>query len=188
VYVNASGLPAEEQITTARDQALLGRAVQHRFPAYYPYFSLPAFSYRGRFMNNHNSLLRTVDGVDGIKTGYTEASGYNLISSTHRGARRIVGVILGERSNGVRDAHMRGLIEQCIAQAASVRTAAAIVERDENPTDVAALPAANFSLQSAAPAAPEAAAVEPGAAGPAVPAAIVAPAERPRPAGFQSVP
>jgi D-alanyl-D-alanine carboxypeptidase len=188
VYVNASGLPAEEQITTARDQALLGRAIQHRFPAYYPYFSLPAFSYRGRFMNNHNSLLRTVEGVDGIKTGYTEASGYNLISSTHRGARRIVGVILGERSNGARDAHMRGLIEQCIIQAASVRTAAAIVERDENPTDVAALPAANFSLQSAAPAAPDAAGAEAAAPAIAIPAILAAPAERPRPAGFQAVP
>src|SRR5262249_29394837 len=81
-YVNASGLPAEEQITTARDQALLGRAIRQRFPQYFTYFSLPAFAYRGRFMSNHYSLLRTVEGVDGIKTGYTEASGYNLISST----------------------------------------------------------------------------------------------------------
>jgi D-alanyl-D-alanine carboxypeptidase len=179
LYVNASGLPAEQQITTARDQALLGRAVQHRFPAYYPYFSLPAFAYRGRFMNNHNSLLRTVDGVDGIKTGYTEASGYNLISSTRRGARRIIGVILGERSNGARDTHMRGLIEQCMTQAAHERTATAIVEREDVNTDVAVLPAANFSLQSASPAAAEAGAA-PAAAAPAPPAAT--------PAGFQAVP
>jgi len=182
VYVNASGLPADEQITTARDQALLGRAVQQRFPAYYPYFSLPAFAYRGRFMNNHNSLLRTVDGVDGIKTGYTEASGYNLISSTRRGARRIVGVILGERSNGTRDTHMRGLIEQCMTQASNERTATAIVEREDVDTDVAVLPVANFSLQSASPPPAEAAAAPQAAALPAPAAAATTPA------GFQAVP
>src|SRR5439155_101580 len=83
-YVNASGLPAEEQITTARDQAVLGRAIQHRFPGYYPYFATPSFNYKGTEMNNHNALLRQVKGVDGIKTGYTEASGYNLVSSVSR--------------------------------------------------------------------------------------------------------
>jgi D-alanyl-D-alanine carboxypeptidase len=156
-YVNASGLPADEQITTARDQALLGRAIMHRFPEYYKYFSLPAFAYRGRFMSNHNSLLRTVDGVDGIKTGYTEASGYNLISSTGRAGRRIVGVILGERSNGARDVHMRNLIEQCIAQGATRHTAPAIVEREDSDAVPPVMPA-NFNLSSApatlAPAAP----------------------------------
>lgn len=181
-YVNASGLPAEEQITTARDQALLGRVIQHRFPAYYNYFSLPAFAYHGRFMSNHNSLLRTVDGVDGIKTGYTEASGYNLISSTHRGARRIVGVILGERSNGARDVLMRNLIEQCITQAATQHTAPEIVERDDGVTDAAVLPA-NFSLQSAAPA--EAAVLAPAA--PASPAKAPARAKLPS-AAFPSAP
>jgi D-alanyl-D-alanine carboxypeptidase len=193
VYVNASGLPADEQITTARDQALLGRAVQHRFPAYYPYFSLPAFAYHGRFMNNHNSLLRTVDGVDGIKTGYTEASGYNLISSTHRGARRIVGVILGERSNGARDTRMRGLIEQCMTQASNEHTAPAIVEREDVGTEVAVLPATNFSLQSATPAPAEAAAAPGAAATPvaATPAAVTPTPTAPAPAapaGFQAVP
>jgi D-alanyl-D-alanine carboxypeptidase len=188
VYVNASGLPADEQITTARDQALLGRAVQHRFPAYYPYFSLPAFAYHGRFMNNHNSLLRTVDGVVGIKTGYTEASGYNLISSTHRGARRIVGVILGERSNGARDTRMRGLIEQCITQASNEHTAPAIVEREDVGTEVAVLPAANFSLQSATPAPAEAAAAPGAAATPAVATPVAAAPAAAPPAGFQSVP
>src|SRR5262245_10155781 len=80
-YVNASGLPAEAQITTARDQAVLGRAIQHRFPVYYPYFATPSFRYKGADMRNHNNLLGQVKGVDGIKTGYTEASGYNLTSS-----------------------------------------------------------------------------------------------------------
>jgi D-alanyl-D-alanine carboxypeptidase len=195
VYVNASGLPAEQQITTARDQALLGRAVQHRFPAYYHYFSLPAFAYRGRHMNNHNSLLRTVDGVDGIKTGYTEASGYNLISSTRRGPRRIVGVILGERSNGVRDAHMRGLIEQCIGKASNEITAARIVEHEEHDADVAALPRPGFSLQSATPSPAVATTAEaapaPTPAAAREPAPSPAPAatpKRPLPAPFQSAP
>jgi D-alanyl-D-alanine carboxypeptidase len=179
-YVNASGLPADEQNTTARDQALLGRAIMHRFPQYYKYFSLPAFAYRGRFMSNHNSLLRTVDGVDGIKTGYTEASGYNLISSTGRSGRRIVGVILGERSNGARDVHMRNLIEQCIPQAAIQHTAPAIVEREDSDAQVTATPA-KFNLSST-PA--------PQAVAPAVtPKQTETPAPaKPAPAAFQSAP
>jgi D-alanyl-D-alanine carboxypeptidase len=180
-YVNASGLPADEQITTARDQALLGRAIMHRFPEYYKYFSLPAFAYRGRFMSNHNSLLRTVDGVDGIKTGYTEASGYNLISSTGRAGRRIVGVILGERSNGARDVHMRNLIEQCIAQGATRHTAPAIVEREDSDAVPPVMPA-NFNLSSApAPA--------PATLAPAPPLRTEAPAPaKLPPTAFQSAP
>jgi D-alanyl-D-alanine carboxypeptidase len=173
-YVNASGLPADEQITTARDQALLGRAVMHRFPQYYKYFSLPAFAYRGRFMGNHNSLLRTVDGVDGIKTGYTESSGYNLISSTGRAGRRVVGVILGERSNGARDVHMRNLIEQCIVQAAIQHTAPALVEREDTDAEAKVTPA-HFNLSSAPT--PEAV----------TPAAAPTPAKLP-PTAFQSAP
>src|SRR6266567_5102090 len=86
-YVNASGLPAEEQITTARDQAVLGRAIQHRFPGYYRYFSTVSFRYRGKDIHNHNGLLGQVKGLDGIKTGYTEASGYNLVTSVRREQR-----------------------------------------------------------------------------------------------------
>ena len=95
VYINASGLPAEDQITTARDQAILGRAIQHRFPEYYRYFATPSFRYRGIEMRNHNKLLGQVNGVDGIKTGYTDASGYNLVSSVWRNERHIVAVVLG---------------------------------------------------------------------------------------------
>jgi D-alanyl-D-alanine carboxypeptidase len=183
-YVNASGLPAVEQITTARDQALLGRVVRTRFPQYYNYFSLPAFVYRGRFIGNHNALLRTVPGVDGIKTGYTDASGYNLISSTKRGTRRIVSVILGERSGAARSVHMHKLIEECINKASTERTAPPIVEREEAPAEAAVVPA-NFSPQSApaapaevAPAAPASAVVAPAARAP----AAVAPAASPAPA------
>src|SRR6266699_2568506 len=93
VYVNASGLPADAQITTAREQALLGRTIQERFPEYYRYFALPSFHYRGMSISNHNALLRQMEGVDGIKTGYTEASGYNLVSSVRREGRHLVAVV-----------------------------------------------------------------------------------------------
>jgi len=129
-YVNASGLPAEEQITTARDQAILGRAVQHRFPGYYQYFATPSFHYRGAEIRNHNSLLGQVRGVDGIKTGYTEASGYNLVSSVHRDEKHIVAVVLGGTSNEARDARMRQLIEDHISLASTQRTVPIIVERN----------------------------------------------------------
>jgi D-alanyl-D-alanine carboxypeptidase len=102
-YVNSSGLPAEEQITTARDQVVLGRAIQHRFREYYRYFATPSFRYKGAEIHNHNSLLGQVKGVDGIKTGYTEASGYNLVSSVRRDERHIVAVVLGGTSNATRD-------------------------------------------------------------------------------------
>src|SRR5665811_2087803 len=87
VYRNASGLPNDEQITTARDQSTLGRAIQERFPRYYRYFSTAAFNYHGQTIRNHNHLIGSVEGVDGIKTGYTRASGFNLVTSMHRGNR-----------------------------------------------------------------------------------------------------
>jgi len=133
-YVNASGLPAEAQITTARDQAVLGRAIQHRFPVYYQYFATPSFRYKGAEMRNHNNLLGQVKGVDGIKTGYTEASGYNLTSSVRRDEKHIVAVVLGRTSNGARDARMRQLIEAHISLASTQRTAPIIVEANGQET------------------------------------------------------
>jgi D-alanyl-D-alanine carboxypeptidase len=128
VYVNASGLPADEQITTAREQAILGRAIQDRFPDYYRYFSTPSFQYRGADIHNHNSLLGQVQGVDGIKTGYTDASGYNLVASVHRSDRFLVAVVLGGTSNAARDTRMRQLLEEHIVLASTQRTAPKIVE------------------------------------------------------------
>ena len=134
-YVNASGLPDDDQITTARDQALLGRAIQDRFPTYYKYFSLPAFVYHGVAIRNHDHLLGQVQGVDGIKTGFTRASGFNLVTSVHRDGRYVVAVVLGGRSSFQRDAHMRELIGAHIKEASLQRTAPAIAEhtapRDE---------------------------------------------------------
>ena len=127
-YVNASGLPAEEQITTARDQAILGRAIQDRFPTYYRYFSTLSFRYRGKDIHNHNGLLGQVRGMDGIKTGYTEASGYNLLSSVRRDEKHIVAVVLGGKSGAARNERMRQLIEEHILHASNRRTAPPIME------------------------------------------------------------
>jgi D-alanyl-D-alanine carboxypeptidase len=128
VYHNASGLPNDEQVTTARDQALLGRAIQERFPRQYRYFSTQSFTYHGETMGNHNHLLGHVEGVDGIKTGYTQASGFNLVTSVHRNNHFIVAVVLGGASAGARDAKMRNLIEEHIATGSTQHTVAAIVE------------------------------------------------------------
>jgi D-alanyl-D-alanine carboxypeptidase len=133
VYRNASGLPNSDQVTTARDQSILGRAVQDRFPRYYRYFSISAFNYHGRSIRNHNKLLGNVEGVDGIKTGYTRASGFNLVTSMRRGNRHLVGVVLGGRSGGSRDAIMRNLLAENLEKAASKRTVTAIAER--SPSD-----------------------------------------------------
>jgi D-alanyl-D-alanine carboxypeptidase len=122
IYRNASGLPDDEQVTTAREQALLGLAIQERFPKYYRYFSLTSFSYRGRAMRNHNKLLGRVEGVDGIKTGYTRASGFNLTTSVHRDGRHIIAVVLGGSTGAQRDARMRSLIAGNIQLASTVRT------------------------------------------------------------------
>ena len=133
VYRNASGLPDDEQVTTARDQSTLGRAIQDRFPRYYRYFSMTAFNYHGHSIRNHNRLLGNVEGVDGIKTGYTRASGFNLVTSMRRGNRHLIGVVLGGRSGGSRDAAMRNLLAENLEKAATKRTVAAITER--NPSD-----------------------------------------------------
>ena len=130
-YVNASGLPDDNQITTAQDQALLGRAIQERFPRYYKYFSTKEFVYRGIAMRNHNHLLGVVGGVDGIKTGYTRSSGFNLVTSVHRDGRYIVAVVLGGHTASERDARMRELIDAHIRDASLRRTVPAIAAKPE---------------------------------------------------------
>ena len=131
-YKNASGLPNPQQITTARDLAILGRAIQDRFPRYYKYFATRSFYYGGRAIPNHNHLLGRVEGMDGIKTGYTSASGFNLLTSVRRDGRHIIGVVLGGRSGGQRDTIMAGLIADTLPEASAHRTAVAITERDDD--------------------------------------------------------
>ncbi len=150
-YVNASGLPADEQITTARDQSILGRAIQDRFPRYYRYFSTVVFNYHGQSIRNHNHLLGNVEGIDGIKTGYTRASGFNIVTSLRRGNRHLVGVVLGGRSGGSRDAIMRGLLAENIDKGATRRTVAAIGERGGSDGAAEAADQSTVQLASAAP-------------------------------------
>jgi D-alanyl-D-alanine carboxypeptidase len=125
-FANASGLPNGAQLTTARDLAILGRAIEERFPRYYRFFSTRAFSYRGATILNHNHLLDRVEGMDGIKTGYTRASGFNLLTSVKRDGHYIVAVVLGGPSARARDKIMADLIEDEIANGATVRTASSI--------------------------------------------------------------
>ncbi len=128
VYRNASGLPDDQQITTARDQATLGRAIQDRFPNYYRYFATRTFDYRGNSIRNHNHLLGTVDGLDGIKTGYIHESGFNIVTSVRRANHHIIAVVFGGRTAEARDARVRGLIESNVNVAAVKRTAPPVVE------------------------------------------------------------
>jgi D-alanyl-D-alanine carboxypeptidase len=127
-YRNASGLPDDQQITTAHDQAILGRAIQDRFPNYYHYFATRTFVFRGKEMRNHNHLLGTIDGIDGIKTGYIHESGFNIVTSVRRGTRHIVAVVFGGRSAEARDARVRSLIDNNVNIAALKRTAPPVVE------------------------------------------------------------
>lgn len=186
VYRNANGLPNDEQVTTARDQATLGRAIQERFPRYYRYFSTTSFTWRGEQIRNHNHLLGSVEGVDGIKTGYTRASGFNLVTSMRRGNRHLIGVVLGGRSGGSRDAIMRNLLAENLEKGATTHTVVAVTERNSAGTDVAdasdtpARPAAPVQVASAP--APEAPAPRPASRLSALAAATAAmPPAQPKP-------
>ncbi len=117
-YVNASGLPDSRQITTVRDQSILGIAVYEHFPQYYAYFQTPSFSYGRRTYGNHDNLLGH-NGVDGIKTGYTGSAGYNLLTAARIDGRHIVVVGFGFPSAGKRDAKVRSLVDTYLPQARS---------------------------------------------------------------------
>lgn len=145
VFRNASGLPDPAQITTARDMATLGLRLLADFPSEYRYFSTESFRLRGRVHRNHNRLLASYDGADGIKTGYIRASGFNLVSSATRNGRRLVGVVLGGASAAERDQHMADLLDQGFG--GPIRTASAappirLVARAQ-----AAAPARDWAVQ-----------------------------------------
>lgn len=109
-FVNANGLPDSRQITTARDITILARAVMRDYPQYYRFFGVSSWTYEGRDYRNTNGLLRSGQGYDGIKTGYTNASGYNLAASAVRNGRRLITVVLGGRSSATRNAHVEELM------------------------------------------------------------------------------
>jgi len=115
VFRNASGLPDDAQHTTARDMAVLGMALRQRFPQYYYYFSRADFMFRGRLIRGHNDMLGRVPGVDGIKTGYIRASGFNIVTSYNADGRRIVVVVMGADSARERNAHAEALLRRALS-------------------------------------------------------------------------
>ena len=128
-YVNANGLPDSRQLTSARDLAVLARAIMRDYPQYYRYFGLHDWAYNGREYRNTNGLLHTGNGYDGMKTGYTNASGYNLAASSVRDGRRLITIVLGGRSTASRNAHVAALmdtgfeVERARAQGQSIQIA-----------------------------------------------------------------
>jgi D-alanyl-D-alanine carboxypeptidase len=116
-YANASGLPDPDQLTTARDLTVLAQAIQDRFPRYYRYFQTRSFAFRGRVIGNHNHLLGNVQGVDGIKTGYTRDSGFNLMTAAKSEGRQIVAIVLGGKSGASRDRIMADLVRGSLPRA-----------------------------------------------------------------------
>jgi D-alanyl-D-alanine carboxypeptidase len=111
-FTNASGLPDPNEWTTAHDLAILARHLLTDFPNDYSYFSTESFTYQRRVIYNHDVMLRTYPGADGMKTGYTEASGHNLVTSAVRGGVRLIGVVLGAGTNSERNVHMAALLNQ----------------------------------------------------------------------------
>jgi D-alanyl-D-alanine carboxypeptidase len=155
-FHNASGLPIDGQVTSARDMAILAQHLIHEFPEYYGCFQTKYFTYNGRRYRNHNHLLFGYKGTDGIKTGYTRLAGFNLTASVRRDDKHLVAVVLGGRTGGGRDAAMRSLLDQNFPKAVAGKpvTAAPLVAGLEAPAP--APPVAKkqvFALASAAPAA-----------------------------------
>ena len=111
-FKNASGLPNTQQKTTARDMAVLAMAVYHHFPQYYKWFSAKSFQYKGRTIGGHNYILKTFAGADGMKTGYTAASGYNIITSAKRSGKRVIAVTMGHNSVGERDKKVSRMMDK----------------------------------------------------------------------------
>lgn len=143
-FRNASGLPNSKMVTTARDMATLARRVMQDFPQYFHYFSEQSFTWDGRTYRTHNSLVKTYDGADGLKTGYTRRSGFNLATTANRDGVRLIGVVLGGRSSHSRDAHMRKILDEAFAEIANKPTLIAALHRNKpsprlKPTLVAAL-------------------------------------------------
>jgi len=115
VFRNASGLPHAEQVTTARDMAILAKALLETYPQHYHFFSTTSFTYHGQTFGTINGILSRYDGADGIKTGFTCGSGYNLVASAKRNGRRLIGVLLGGHSNDERHGEMTRLLDEGFA-------------------------------------------------------------------------
>lgn len=111
-FTNASGWHDPAQVSSARDMARMAQYVIYRYPQYFHYFSTKNFSYRGKSYHNHNRLMSEYPGMDGLKTGYVAASGFNLVATAKRGNKRLIGVVFGGRSAASRNAHMATLLDR----------------------------------------------------------------------------
>lgn len=148
-FRNAHGLPHSGQRTTARDMATLGIALREHFPQYYGYFSTRSVTVAGKRLTSHNRLLGRIKGVDGIKTGYIRASGFNLVSSVSSGNRNLVAVVMGGKTARSRDSHMAGLIREYLPKASTRDRGPLIASRKTiRPTDVVAAGAGAAALPS----------------------------------------
>lgn len=162
-FVNASGLPDPRQVTSARDMAVLALAMLRDHPRQYRYFATTEFVFRGQVHHNHNRLLGAYDGVDGIKTGFINSSGFNLVASAQRDGRRVIGVVFGGSSGRARDAHMVSLLDEAFGnlgirgprQPDTDTPLVRVADQQKKPTKAEA-------LSKVAPAAPTKAKAKPG--------------------------
>lgn len=195
-YRNAHGLPNTAQMTTARDQARLGIALRQHFPQYYGYFSTRSFKFGKQTIGNHNRLLGAVRGVDGIKTGFTRAAGFNLVTSAQADGRSIVGVVMGAPSGANRNARMTKLVQAYLPKASRSGGGDLIAKMNTSVAPAAAAEAAEApNLALSVPALPstgplpevryEAAPVASAYAAPASPSAAAAALDATRGAGPQ---
>ena len=151
-FRNASGLPDPEQVTTARDMMTLALRLQDDFPRHYPLFATRTFTYNGETFRNHNTLLFNYEGSDGMKTGYTRASGFNLVASVRRGQKHVVGVVFGGATANLRNAAMRTYLNMGLMRASNVRTrrpSPPLVAQAKAPPRVAIAPAPQPALRPA---------------------------------------
>ncbi len=115
-FRNASGLPNSEQTTTAHDLIILGKSILLDHPERCKVFATRYFQYDGHVFRNHNTLLYTYEGMEGMKTGFTQASGFNLLAAARRGDKRLLAVVLGGASSGARNATVRDAPRQWLAE------------------------------------------------------------------------
>ncbi|MDO3433690.1 D-alanyl-D-alanine carboxypeptidase family protein [Rhizobium sp. CBN3] len=139
VFKNPSGLPDPEQVTTARDMATLGVSLMRDFPEEFKLFSMRGFKFRGMKFRGHNNLMYRYDGVDGIKTGYTDASGYNVVTSALKDGRRVVGVVMGEKTASLRDDKMASLLDSTLSSSTATASTtpasqSGVIMTDTQPT------------------------------------------------------
>jgi D-alanyl-D-alanine carboxypeptidase len=176
-FRNASGLPEDDQVTTARDMVTLALRLQDDFPKHYPLFATRTFNWSGDTFKNHNTLLFNYKGTDGMKTGYIRASGFNVVASVRRGKKHLIAAYFGGNTSALRNAAVRTHLDAAFPKASETRTrrrATPLVAEEKDETEVADVPASKraprviarpkLEARSPPPPAKEAAAGSSGAA------------------------